>query len=118
MRDGVLSERQAREVYGVVLARDDAGGWRLDAAATGAATVGAVSDDEGHWEQIPDALYATTTARCDLCGKMIVGRLWRVRHAGRSLGFCDRRCQRTWLEYWLPRYGGAEPAAGTCSTIP
>ena len=34
VRDGVLSARQAREVYGVVLARDGAGGWRLDAAAT------------------------------------------------------------------------------------
>jgi len=61
---------------------------------------------EGHWEPVPDALYATTTARCDLCGKMIVGRLWRAAHGGRRLSFCDRRCQRTWLEYWLPRYGG------------
>ena len=34
VRDGVLSERQARDVYRVALARDDAGGWRLDAAAT------------------------------------------------------------------------------------
>ena len=66
---------------------------------------------EGHWEPVSDALYATTTARCDLCGKMIVGRLWRTRHQERRLSFCDRRCQRTWLEYWLPRYGGAEPAA-------
>ena len=60
---------------------------------------------EGHWEPVPDALYATTTARCDLCGKMIVARLWRARHGERRLSFCDRRCQRTWLEYWLPRYG-------------
>ena len=80
-----------------------------------------MSNAEGHWEPIPDALYATTTARCDLCGKMIVGRLWRARHGHRSLGFCDRRCQRTWLEYWLPRYGGAEmgkDSAGAKSTTP
>ena len=70
-----------------------------------------MNDAEGHWEPIPDALYATVTARCDLCGKMIVGRLWRAQHAGRKLSFCDRRCQRTWLEYWLPRYGGAEPGS-------
>ena len=27
-----------------------------------------MSDAEGHWEPIPDALYATTTARCEPCG--------------------------------------------------
>ena len=34
VRDGVLSARQARDVYRVALAWDGAGGWRLDAAAT------------------------------------------------------------------------------------
>ena len=72
----------------------------------------------GRWEPVPDALYATTTARCDLCGKMIVGRLWRARHGERRLSFCDRRCQRTWLEYWLPRYGGADAGAARTSAAP
>ena len=44
---------------------------------------------------------------------MIVGRLWRASHAGRSLRFCDQRCERTWLEYWLPRYGGGEIRHGS-----
>ena len=78
-----------------------------------AATLPDVSDADGHWEPISDALYATRTERCDLCGKMIVGRLWRVSHAGRSLRFCDQRCERTWLEYWLPRYGGGEIRHGS-----
>ena len=34
VRDGMLSARAAREVYGVVLARDAGGGWLLDATAT------------------------------------------------------------------------------------
>ena len=34
VRDGVLGPDQAREVYGVVLARDADGGWRVDAPAT------------------------------------------------------------------------------------
>ena len=40
---------------------------------------------KGHWEPVPDALYATTTARCDLCGKMIVGRLLDNAHAAVAL---------------------------------
>ena len=77
-----------------------------------------MSAAEGHWEPVPDALYATTTARCDLCGKMIVARLWRAQHGRRRLSFCDRRCQRTWLEYWLPRYGGARPGADSADSAP
>ncbi len=77
-----------------------------------------MSAADGSWEPVPDALYATTTARCDLCGKMIVGRLWRARHGEHRLSFCDRRCQRTWLEYWLPRYGGADAGADRTSAAP
>ena len=90
----------------MALARDDDRRLAPRRAGNGAATRGAVSAAEGHaavghaadghaadghaaegrWEPIPDALYATTTARCDLCGKMIVGRLWRVRHGDRRAG--------------------------------
>ena len=63
---------------------------------------------EGHWEIVPQALYSTANPRCDLCGKMIVGRLWRVQRKKLLLCFCDRRCQFTWLDYWLPRYGSTE----------
>ena len=68
------------------------------------------------WEPISDALYATENQRCDLCGKMMVKRLWRVEHEGRAYKFCDGECERFWHEYWLPRYGGkadlTSPAIG------
>lgn len=59
------------------------------------------------WEPISDALYATQIHHCDLCGKMLVRRLWRVEYERKSLKFCDERCEQTWLDYWLPRYGKA-----------
>ena len=68
VRDGVLSERQAREVYRVALVTGDAAaGWHLDATRNRTATLAAMSAAEGHWEPIPDALYATTTARAATC---------------------------------------------------
>ena len=70
-----------------------------------AATLRIASVADGRWEPMPAAPYATTTAHCDLYGKMIMGQLWCARHGGRTLALCERRCQRTWLEYWLPRPG-------------
>ena len=59
----------------------------------------------GRWEPISDALYATEIHRCELCGQMLVRRRWRVEYGGRILHICGDRCERTWLDYWLPRYG-------------
>lgn len=61
----------------------------------------------GQWESISESLYATEIHQCDFCGKMLVKRLWRVAYGGKSLQFCDERCERTWFDYWLPRYGKA-----------
>jgi ribosomal protein L24E len=59
----------------------------------------------GQWKQISDALYATHIHHCDFCGKMMVKRLWCVEYEGKPLRFCDERCEYTWFDYWLPRYG-------------
>ena len=37
----------------------------------------------------------------------MVKRLWRVEYGGKSLKFCDDRCEQIWFDYWLPRYGKA-----------
>lgn len=59
----------------------------------------------GEWEPISDALYATEIHHCDFCGRMMVKQLWRVEYGGKKLQFCDERCEHTWFDYWLPRYG-------------
>ena len=59
----------------------------------------------GHWEPIEDKLYTTQIHRCDVCGKMLIRRLWRVEYQSRNLSFCDEQCERMWFDYWLPRYG-------------
>ena len=59
----------------------------------------------GKWEPISDALYATQIHHCDLCGKMMVKRFWQVEYSDKSLSFCAPRCETTFFNYWLPRYG-------------
>jgi len=65
-------------------------------------------ETSGQWEPIPQSLTTTQVHHCDVCGKMLVRRMWRVEYQDRKLGFCDEPCERMWFEYWLPRYGDAD----------
>ena len=59
----------------------------------------------GEWVEIRRAWYETTVTNCILCGRQIPRRIWRVEIDGRPLDFCGVDCERSYREYWLPRYG-------------
>ena len=66
----------------------------------------------GQWVRLSEALYETRVQHCDFCGKMLVKRLWSVDYRDRSLSFCNERCEATFFDYWLPRYGKERGFAG------
>ena len=67
----------------------------------------------GEWRTLRlDWARARRPVACRLCGRPLFGRVWSAEADGEPADFCDPDCERLFVEYWLPRYGGSTQPEG------
>jgi hypothetical protein len=54
--------------------------------------------DAQDWRRAPDV-------HCELCGRLLPGRRWRVEVEGHILELCDSDCESVYRDFWLPERG-------------
>lgn len=131
VREGLVSAEAARRRYGVALVQDE-GDWRVDEEETARlrAALAAnppppdsppvvaeplrrlpsaahLKEGPGYWRENDAQWYEQRMVYCDLCGRLIARRFWKVPIAGAERTFCGPECEQLHLEYLLPKQQAA-----------
>jgi hypothetical protein len=64
------------------------------------------------WEQNEISYLKANRDSCALCGRPIAIRYWGADVDGVALKLCSPEHERLYRDYWLPRHGAKEGAAG------
>ena len=62
-------------------------------------------DGTGHWIEITRQWHDNRLTHCDLCGRLVPRKAWRIETNEGYRTFCDEACESLYWSYWYPRYG-------------